>query len=225
MTISPYLIKKGKEVKIQSSKRFNEWAKKYDRSALQSLVFRNSHEMFIKQIVSDKKVFRVLDIGCGTGELVVKLKDYRNDMSIHGIDMSTEMISIAKSKVEGGGNVNFQVGDVEKMPYDNNYFDCITCSHSFHHYPDKRKAIQEMFRVLKDKGKVMIIDGCKDGILGKFIFDFLVQKHEVDVHHLHSRQFQHILQKIGFTDIKQTIFNSLIPLLFTKGVANKENAG
>jgi ubiquinone/menaquinone biosynthesis C-methylase UbiE len=99
MSISPYLIKKGHEVKIQSRRRFNEWAKKYDRSALQSLVFRNSHEMFIRQIISDKKVFRFLDIGCGTGELSVKLKNHRIDIDISCIDLSSDMISIDKSKL------------------------------------------------------------------------------------------------------------------------------
>ena len=223
MNITLSFIKKPHEVKVKSSRRFDDWAKKYDRSILQSLVFRNSHEMFIRQIVSDKTISRVLDIGCGTGELALKLKNYRSDIDISGIDISSNMINIAKTKAKFDTGIDFRVGDVEHMPYEDNYFDCITCAHSFHHYPNKRKAIREMFRVLKDEGKVMIVDGCKDGMVGKFIFDFIIKKHEINVHHLHSRQFKRIMGRVGFTDISQTVFNPLIPLLFTKGVAKKQN--
>lgn len=222
MNIQESLVKSSQEIKAKSFKRFNEWSKKYDKSVLQHLVFRNSHDMFIRHIVQDKRPFRVLDIGCGTGEFILKLKSYRRDINIFGVDISSEMINIAKKKSTFDRDVDFQIGDVEDMPYDDDYFDYVTCAHSFHHYPNKDKAVNEMHRVLKNNGKVMIIDGYKDGFLGRFIFDFIIKKHEVDVHHLHSIQFQHILRKTGFKDILQTVFNSLIPLLFTKGVANKE---
>ena len=224
MNISLSFIKRPHEVKDKSFKRFNEWSKKYDRSILQFLVFSKSHNMFIRHIIQDNRIFRVLDIGCGTGEFALRLKGFKKDVNIFGIDISTEMIKIAKEKTKFNHDIDFKVGDVEDMPYDNNYFDYITCAHSFHHYPNKRKAVREMFRVLKDDGKVMIIDGYKDTLLGKFIFDFIIKKHEVNVHHLHSVQFQRIMKRIGFKDIVQTVFNPLIPLLFTKGVADKKTA-
>jgi ubiquinone/menaquinone biosynthesis C-methylase UbiE len=169
-------------------------------------------------------MFRVLDVGCGTGEFALNLKRCKQNINIFGIDISKEMINIAKAKTMFNRGIDFRVGDVEKIPYDDNYFDCITCAHSFHHYPNKRKAVREMFRVLKNNGKVMIIDGYKDGLLGKFIFDFIIKRHEVNVHHLHSIQYQRIMKRTGFKDIIQTIFNPFIPLLFTQGVADKEIA-
>ena len=134
------------------------------------------------------------------------------------------MIKVAKAKAKFDRDIDFRIGDVENMPFENNYFDYITCAHSFHHYPHKKKAIHEMFRVLNNKGNVMIIDGCKDGLIGKVIFDFFVKKHEGDVHHLHSIQFQRILREIGFSNIYQEIFNLFIPLLLTKATAKKEAA-
>lgn len=224
MDISQSFIKRSHEIKEKSFKRFNEWSKKYDRSVLQPLVFRNSHDMLIKHIVRDTRLVKVLDIGCGTGEFALKLMEHKKDANIFGVDISNEMIKTAKAKTKFNKGVDFRIGDVEHMPYDDNYFDYITCSHSFHHYPDKGKAVGEMFRVLKNSGKAMIIDGYKDGFFGKFIFDFIVKKHEIDVHHLHSTQFQRIMTKTGFKDIVQTVFNPFIPLLFTKGVADKEIA-
>ncbi len=215
-------FKKTQDIKNKSFKRFNEWSKKYDKSVLQRLVFRRSHVMFIDSIVSDNRPFRILDIGCGTGEFALKLKQRRSDIHFAGVDISNEMIGVARKKFESDDKVEFRVSDAEHMPYADNTFDYITCSHSFHHYPNKRKAIREMFRVLKDSGKVMIIDGCKDSPRGRFIFDFIVRRHEINVHHLHSKQFQKIMGRTGFRDIYQRIFNPFIPLLFTMGVAKKE---
>lgn len=219
MDIRASFMRKSKEVKAYSSKRFDEWSKKYDRSLLQFLIFRRSHNMFISNIMRDARKIKILDVGCGTGEFAMKLKNYKRDASVHGIDISPDMIKIAKAKFDG--EIDFRIGDVEHIPYEDNYFDYLTCSHSFHHYPHKKKAVREMFRILKDKGKIMIIDGCKDSFLGKMIFDGIVKAHEGDVHHLHSSQFARILESSGFKNISQEIFNPCIPLLFTMGIAKK----
>ncbi len=226
MDISLFFHKKQHEVKEKSSKRFDQWSRKYDRSILQFLVFSRSHNMFLKNIVHDSGISRILDVGCGTGELAMRLKKHKKGAKVFGLDMSADMINIAKAKAKSSGNsdIDFKIGDVGHMPFGDNSFDCITCAHSFHHYPLKKKAVREMFRVLRNNGKVMIIDGYKDGFLGRFIFDFLVKKHEVEVHHLHSNQFRRLLKNAGFKDIVQTTFNLVIPLLFTRGIAKKENA-
>ena len=215
--------KKGSQVKEKASNRFDLWSKKYDKSILQRLVFRNSHDMFIKHIAREQRPMKILDVGCGTGEFAMKLKGERSNIEMFGIDISPEMINIAREKFKDQNGFDFRVGDVESLPYDNNTFDFITCAHSFHHYPSKSKAVRQMFRVLKDDGQIMIIDGYKDGLLGRVIFDVIIKRHEINVHHLHSRQFQKILNKVGFKDINQTVFNPFIPLLLTKGVANKKD--
>jgi ubiquinone/menaquinone biosynthesis C-methylase UbiE len=216
-------MKKAREIKNASSKRFNEWSKKYDRSILQFLMFRRSHNMFINSIMRDARKIKILDVGCGTGEFAMKLKSCKKDADVYGMDISPDMIGIAKAKF--GGAVNFRVGDVENMPYEDNSFDYLTCSHSFHHYPRKKKAAGEMFRILKDGGRVMIIDGYKDNLLGRIIFDLIIAAHERGVHHLRSGQFARILEGAGFRKITQETFNPCIPLLFTMGAADKTRGG
>ncbi len=223
MDISVLFNKKPKQVKEKSHKRFNEWSDRYDRSILHFLMFGRSYDMFLRNIVSDYGKKRILDVGCGTGEFALRLKDRRKDLEIYGMDLSNEMIQVARQKVRPYCHVDFRVGDVEELPYEDNYFDCLTCSHSFHHYPNKKKAVREMYRVLRPEGTIMIIDGCKDNAIGKFIFDFIIKRHEVNVHHLSKVQFRKVLSLNGFKEIDQTIFNPLIPLLLTKGTADKEN--
>jgi len=161
---------------------------------------------------------KILDVGCGTGEFISGLADRVKNAQIHGVDLSDSMVKVAKAKMNGR-NVEVKVGDVEELPYENNTFDVITCSHSFHHYPNKSQALKEMHRVLKPDGKVMIIDGCRDVLFGDLIFR-IVQIWEKHVYHLLGWQFKAIFSKTGFHEIVQRRFN-FVPLLLTVGTARK----
>ena len=61
-------------------------------------------------------------------------------------------------------DVKFLLGDCENLPFDDNSFDVITCSHSFHHYPNPEKFFASVKRVLKPKGRLIIQDNTKRGI-------------------------------------------------------------
>ncbi len=200
---------------------FDRWAHTYDGSILQHIVFRSSHKMLFKEVTSNNNIrarFRILDVGCGTGELAYKLAGHLEESEIHGVDISDTMIEKANAK-KNGRDINFKVGDVEELPYEDNTFDVITCSHSFHHYPNKEKAISEMYRVLKSDGRLMIIYGCRDILLGRIIFD-IVGKIEEHVYHFFGHEFRNIFRRSGFSNIVQKKFN-FIPLLLTIGTAIK----
>ena len=208
-------------IKHTTKEYFNDWAHSYDKSILQHLVFRASHKMFsnrITNIHNEKNDIKILDVGCGTGEFISNLGPQFKEAEFYGVDLSSDMIKIAKSKLERNG-VSLKVGDVENLPYEDNSFDIITCSHSFHHYPNKDKAAREMHRVLKKGGRVMIVDGCRDVPFGRVIFDIvtLLEKH---VYHLFAHEFENIFSEAGFHEIDQKRFN-FVPLLLTSGVAKK----
>lgn len=205
--------------KTLAKRYFDRWALTYDKSILQHMIFRASHEMFIKEIATTKKAkFKALDVGCGTGELAKKIIHRFKKANVHGVDISETMIKKAGAK-KMKKPVKFRVGDVEKLPYKDNSFDVITCSHSFHHYPNKEKAMTEMHRVLKPNGHLMIIDGSRDVLLGRIIFDIvtMVEKH---VYHLFHGEFRDIFRRNGFKVTMQKRFN-LVPQLLTVGTASK----
>lgn len=101
----------------------------------------------------------VLDVGCGTGTLVIALKPKVGTSQVHGIDASPEMIAVAKEKV-AGSDVGFQIGLIEAIPFPDGSFDLVTSSLMLHHLPDdlKRTGLAEIRRVLKPGGRFMAVD-------------------------------------------------------------------
>lgn len=221
-------MKSYKTKKDIAKKYFDKWAHTYDRSILQHVIFKTSHRMLFKEIAvhnfinkikgDNRQKLKILDVGCGTGELAHRIISHFRKTEVHGIDISKTMIEKAKAKRKSS-NIKFKTGDVENLPYKDKSFDIITCSHSFHHYPDKNKALQEMHRVLRPNGRLMIIDGCRDVFFGRIIFN-IVEKIEKHVYHLFDKEFRFLFKKTGFNNIVQKRFN-FVPLLMTIGTAIK----
>ncbi|MCD6270656.1 methyltransferase domain-containing protein, partial [bacterium] len=143
-------------IKKASLDQFDNWAKHYD-IGLWSLYFRYSY----KKVIEIAKPYigpgnKILDIGCGTGELTIRLSSLLDENGeIIGTDISSEMIKIAnykKNKYCKNKNLKFIVGEANKLPFPNNYFHFVFCLNSFHHYPNQRQALEEIYRVLKPNG-------------------------------------------------------------------------
>lgn len=109
----------------------------------------------ISDYLSDKKFDSLLDIGCGTGFLI-NLLAQKHNAQFTGLDLSSEMVRQAESKKIA--TAKFVEGSSDALPFADNTFDVVTCSQSFHHYPDTDKAMQEALRVLKPGGLYILSD-------------------------------------------------------------------
>jgi ubiquinone/menaquinone biosynthesis C-methylase UbiE len=92
----------------------------------------------------------ILDIGAGNG----KYMDYRNDIIMKGIDISNELVKICNKK-----NLDVIHGNMINLPFEDNIFDGLLCVAAYHHLDneiDRKKTLEEMYRVLKFGGKCFI---------------------------------------------------------------------
>lgn len=103
----------------------------------------------------------VLDIGCGTGVLLALGKQRYPHTRFIGIDPDTQALSIAKNRfAKNNLEVELVQAFAESIPLPDSSIDRVVSSLVFHHLPDeiKCKAIQEIYRILKPGGKVVIAD-------------------------------------------------------------------
>lgn len=104
----------------------------------------------------------VLDVGCGTGELTRVAKRAAGETgSVFGIDASPEMIDVAREKATHEKlNIEFRLEPIEHLSFADNSFDVVLSSLMMHHLPAelKRAGLQEIYRVLKPGGRIVIVD-------------------------------------------------------------------
>ena len=125
------------------------------------------NEDVIHKILDNAEVFEgknILDVACGTGVL---FDDYlkRDVASVTGIDISPEMVRLAKSKFTRD-NVNVICGDVENMDYEM-LFDCIVVYNAFPHFPDPDALIKKLSSMLKPGGILTVAHGMSRKMLDK----------------------------------------------------------
>lgn len=199
---------------------FDSWSRRYDWDPLQWLFFRPAHRMILRRLGPADR--RVLDVGCGTGVFAARVLEQFPDSQVWGLDLSEGMLARARARLRPAGDrAHLVQGDSEHLPFPDNSFDVVTCSHSFHHYPHQAKVVEEMHRVLTPGGKLIIIDGDRDRLWGRFLFDGIVTMIEGDVKHLPGKMFRRLFQAMGFQRIIQERRGGLAPFLMTLGTAVK----
>ncbi len=98
----------------------------------------------------------LLDAGCGTAPMLSLLTKEFPDKQFTGIDLTPKMIEVAKAKKLP--NTTFVCGDCENLPFEDESFDVIICSQSFHHYPNPQAFFNSVARCLRPKGRLILRD-------------------------------------------------------------------
>lgn len=138
----------------------------------------------------------ILDVGCGTGELL-SLTGSRASKA--GIDISPEMIAVARKKL--GSAADLKEGDSASLPWAGESFDVVMSNFSFHHYTDPSAVAGEMMRVLKGGGSLIIGD-CWAPTPARQLLNVLMKFGDEGDHHLYSRgEICGLLEKSGFQHV------------------------
>jgi len=149
------------DVADASRRYFNRWARRYDQSLAQ-IWFRENHRL-IEQAVDPATDARILDLGCGTGQLAARLAQRIRHGTVLGVDPAEEMIRVARRQ-HRRKNLSFEVGSSEAIPSGAGTFNVVVSTISFHHWSRPVASLREIARVLRPGGRLLILDLCRDNL-------------------------------------------------------------
>ncbi len=155
----------------QSQKQFNSLARSYEKKGFWDLYFKYSAGKVVNLVSSHYKnnvINSVLDVGCGTGTLLKKLSSEYPFLDFTGVDVSDEMLNIARLKFINTKNIKIKFINTDVHEYHvNKKFDVVICSNSFHHYDNQSKVLNKFRGYLNEKGIFILLDPVQDGFLRK----------------------------------------------------------
>ncbi len=102
-----------------------------------------------------------LDVGTGPAQIPILLAQRCPKLHITAIDLSKEMLKIAKRRIKDAGltdRITLELVDAKNLPYPDNTFDGLISNSIVHHIHDVERALREMGRVVRPKGAVLIRD-------------------------------------------------------------------
>jgi len=140
---------------------FNDIAPSYDR--LNHFLSLNIDKKWRRKAIrclqgNDKG--KLLDVACGTGDFSIAASQAGVSRVI-GIDISEKMLEIGRKKVEAAGlaaKIDLRYGDSERMEFADETFDAVTVAFGVRNFEHLEIGLKEMYRVLKQEGKVVILE-------------------------------------------------------------------
>ena len=182
----------------KNTEMWDKWADSLDGKGWRYEFLRKSQAQLV-EILDLKEEVRLLDVGCGTGWALRKAAESVHGQGVFcGVDLSPKMIERARENFRGLENFNFIVANAESIPIDENFFDTIICTNSFHHYYHPDKALHEFRRLLKPSGRVYILDPTSDFFAVR-LFDVVMKFLEPEHVKLYStKEFRRMVEAAGF---------------------------
>jgi len=145
---------------------YSKIAKYYDR-------VRPEPTIWLSKIIEYGKIdvdCAVLDVGCGTGRFPLGILNQRKCV-ICALEPSIEMLKQAVVK-DKGRRILWVRGDGQKLPFQNNVFDCIYMTLVIHHIENKEMALREIHRVLRKGGSFVIMTSSHSGVKKHVLHNF-----------------------------------------------------
>ena len=152
---------------------WNFWANKYDKLWVQKYSLTPTRNYIINAVSENQncnKNIKVLDLGCGPGELRRELTNKFNHLDVTGIDFSEGMLEISKSRNPDAKHIKMDVDDLYKLE---DKYNIIICTHSLPYYKDPDKVMKELSRLLDDDGKLYMGFASGNDFYDKFVLSFV----------------------------------------------------
>lgn len=164
--VKPYAEQGNK--KGQVSTMFNRIAPYYDfLNRFLSLGIDTIWRKKAIDLLQSEQPKLILDVATGTADVALETVKRLQPDKVIGIDISTEMLEIGKKKIKKRGLdtvIELQEGDSENLPFADNTFDAITVAFGVRNFENLEKGLTEMRRVLKENGKLVVLEFSKPSV-------------------------------------------------------------
>jgi ubiquinone/menaquinone biosynthesis C-methylase UbiE len=150
---------------------FDAWSATYDQSALQGVFFDRAHDALLRvlrPLLRGQAAPRVLDVGCGTGRLLVRLGKEFPGAELSGVDVTAGMIEVARGKPELS-SVRLEVASASALPFGDASLDAALTTMSFHHWDDQAAGLRDVSRVLRPGAPLLLLDAYSVGPLAPLV--------------------------------------------------------
>ena len=187
---------------IQTEKLIREYtalAPSYDDRW--SAYLQASFTMTLEQM-TDLPAERVLDVACGTGQLLELMAERTAQSELVGIDRVPAMLEVAKQRL--GHRATFLEGEARQLPFDNAHFQLVTSTNALHYFPDSDGALREIRRVISPGGNLIITDWCRNYVSMKLLNRVLPWTQHAHVHTFSTDELKNSLADAGFGIIGET---------------------
>jgi len=150
------------------------------------------------ELLHPKSKNRYLDIGCGTGNYTIAL--FNKGLDIIGIDPSSTMLTIAQKKEAA---IEWKMGSSEDIALPNESIDGVIASLTLHHWEDIEKGIMEIWRVIKQKGRIVIFSSTPEQMKGYWLNHYFPTMMQRSMKQMPSfSKIENALLLSGFRQIK-----------------------
>jgi ubiquinone/menaquinone biosynthesis C-methylase UbiE len=131
-------------------------------NATVAIVLRKPETKIANDIVEKMGKGTILDLGSGPGYLSIEIAKRSPSLQVYGIDLSRQMVKIARRHAKGVDNARFVFGNAAKLPFKDNSIDLVISTGASHHWKTPRLVFDECYRVLKTGKEAWIYDGCPE---------------------------------------------------------------
>lgn len=195
-------MEKKPGVKKIIGESFSERAEKYGTSADH---VRGTDLDYIQAFLKGKSFDVALDVSTGAGHTAGLLKAH--GMFVLALDIASGMLWEAAARY-GGGNIGFVRGDAEQLPFPAEVFSLVTCRIAPHHFPHVPSFLEEVKRVLRQKGFFLLVDSTapEDDLLDAFLNRMEEKRDGTHVRSLRISEWERLLGAAGFRVADRKVF-------------------
>jgi len=191
---------------------YNVWEKlahKYNKLWVQKYSLGPTRREVLKivlPLIKSNPGIKILEIGCGTGQLIKEISAENKNISYFGIDVAENMIEIAKNDNKRN-NVKFEAIAIEKYKTKET-FDLIICTHAFPYFPAKEQMMKKISGLCNNGARVIIANASSNNLKDRII-TFLLKTTTSKAEYL------------SIEDMKRLFVNSLLQCIDIKIIREK----